>query len=311
MSRPRRGADAARRRLLVVALPGAAAARRGGAGRGGGAGARPTARPRRPPTWRRSPAARRCHAGGDAVRGRRPRIARANGAGSRRCVLDGRDVDVRVEVDRPALARADGRPRRRGPGRARLSGRVRGCGGSASSVAVVVAPLVRSASVELLGSARLSSLCSRRCGELQRPLGAALEDREAPQDRGPGGHADQEQRRRRHVDAEQLRRCPRLTKTARQDRERAERAMQEQSEDHHARPGYALAAGPASSVEEPDRAGLVERVVLVAALGRLDARGAALRAPAGGDRLAGRGQPLAAAAWKPRSAKPAPPGWPS
>ena len=64
-------------------------------------------------------------------------------------------------------------------------------------------------------------------------------------------------------------------------------------------------------VEQRDRAGFVERVVLVAALRRLHARRAArrrrrrTRSPPGWRAASG------AAAWKPRSAKPAPPGWPS
>src|SRR5688572_27673580 len=48
-------------------------------------------------------------------------------------------------------------------------------------------------------------------------------------------------------------------------------------------------------VEQPHGAGLVQRLVAVAALGRLDAGRAAARALAGGDRLPGRPQPVGAA----------------
>ena len=68
---------------------------------------------------------------------------------------------------------------------------------------------------------------------------------------------------------------------------------------------------PSRTSSSADRAGLVEGVVLVAALRRLDARGAAVDAARTPDGLAGRGQPLARRPRKPRSAKPAPPGWPS
>ena len=56
--------------------------------------------------------------------------------------------------------------------------------------------------------------------------------------------------------------------------------------------GYPPAACAEEQVQQRDRAGLVEGVVLVAALGRLDARRAPALALAAGDRLAGGGQPL-------------------
>ena len=57
--------------------------------------------------------------------------------------------------------------------------------------------------------------------------------------------------------------------------------------------------------------GLVQRVVAVAALGRLHAGRAAGCALAGGDRLPGGARATAASTAWPRSANPAPPGWPS
>ena len=64
-------------------------------------------------------------------------------------------------------------------------------------------------------------------------------------------------------------------------------------------PGHPVPCGaggppgrPSSSVEQPTAAGLVQRVVAVAALRRLDARRAAALAPAARDRLAGGRQPL-------------------
>ena len=63
-------------------------------------------------------------------------------------------------------------------------------------------------------------------------------------------------------------------------------------------------------VEHPHRAGLVQRVVAVAALGRLHARRAAALALAARDGGPGRLQPPRSTA-NPRSLKPAPPGWPS
>ena len=104
------------------------------------------------------------------------------------------------------------------------------------------------------------------------------------------------------------RRRPSLPKTRDEDRQRTA-AGQEETDDEHARETLLALASRASSSAHGAR--LVEGVVLVAALGRLDARRAALLAGAGGDALAGGGQPLAGGAGSRARRSPAPPGWPS
>ena len=88
-------------------------------------------------------------------------------------------------------------------------------------------------------------------------------------------------------------------------------------DEHGARPFRGVAStlvrrsAREQEVEQRDRAGFVERVVLVAALRRLHARRAARRRTRRTRSPRGWRAARRAAAWKPRSAKPAPPGWPS
>ena len=123
--------------------------------------------------------------------------ARANGATLVDCTDAEGDVRVRVEVPGPEIpggAPLVGAEARAGPGDASdaLVPRRRG--------SVVLASVALDPLELLVEPAQLLALAPVR----EATLGPPLEDRVAPQDGGTRGHADEEDRERAHVDAQQL-----------------------------------------------------------------------------------------------------------
>ena len=189
----------------------------------------------------------------------------------------GRDGDGAGRGHRPALAGPARRPRRRrrAPGLGDRGARVR--------VGARV-PLDRAA---VVGARRRVARARPSGGRACRLSRRCRSDRLVPNFRSekphriaaPAATPIEEERDRVDVEAEQLRACRSAVEARAATIADARRGAAGGAPRTSMVPSLG-AVGAEQDVEQPDRPGLVERVVLVAALGRLDARRAALGAPA-------------------------------